>query len=103
MPNPRTPSTSDFSTLGRQERNDNVTTQNTVPEYPNRSDGNEFEVEKMNEVYPNQTPNHEVKNDGSESSKKDKMQSKDKTDTKNNDDEDWDVTKQNEMNPEKSE
>lgn len=93
MPNPKTPSTSDFSTLERQERNDNITLANTVPEQPDRStstelpdpaSGNEFEVEKRNEVYPNQTPNTEVNEDD------DKKESKNKL---GKDDEDWDITK----------
>jgi hypothetical protein len=72
MPNPRTPSTSDYSDLDRKDRNDNTTLANTTEkperstsgiEYPDPASGNEFEVEKRNEVYPEQTPNTEVEND----------------------------------------
>jgi len=92
MPNPKTPSTSDFSTLGRQERNDNTTLANTVPEQPDRStstelpdpaSGNEFEVEKRNEVHPQQTPNTEVTEDDE----------KESTNELDKNDEDWDMTK----------
>jgi len=72
MPNVRTPSTSDFSTLDSKARNDNTTLANTttatttatatattagsnpVPEVPNRANDNEFEVPKHNEVHPGQ-------------------------------------------------
>ena len=91
MPNPRTPSTSDYSTLERQDRNDHTTLANTVPEQPDRStstelpdpaSGNEFEVEKRNEVYPEQPPNTEVQNDDAQ-----------KENAKNEKGEDWDITK----------
>ncbi|MBS1494859.1 MAG: hypothetical protein JST55_15200 [Bacteroidetes bacterium] len=88
MPNPRTPSTSDFSTLATQERNDNTTLANTVPEVPDNTNGNEFEVEKRNEVYPDQSHNTELTEDEKEEEKKNKN---DSTESKNADD--WDMTK----------
>lgn len=93
MQNSRTPSTSDASTLGTQERNDNTTLANTVPEYPNRSNGSEFEVEKRNEVYPDQTPNTKV-DEGKDSL--DEKINKGKTSP---DEEDWDISK-NKSTPE---
>jgi len=87
MPNPRTPSTQDFSTLETKERNDNTTLKNTAPEIPDRSNGNEFEVERRNEVHPDQSHGTELKED----EEREKTMDKQKT---SNEDDDWDVTKQ---------
>ncbi len=92
MQNPITPNTSDASTLEIQQRNDHTSLSNSIPEYPDRSNENEFEVEKRNEVYPDQTYNTELKED------KKKTNSKTNTDKE----EDWDITK-NKMNPENQE
>lgn len=93
MPNPKTPSTSDYSELERRDRNDNTSISNSYPEqpertttgveYPDRSNGNEFEVEKRNEVYPQQTPNTKVTEDDD----------KESTNELDKDEEDWDMTK----------
>jgi hypothetical protein len=91
MPNPRTPSTSDFSNLETQERNDNTTLQNTVPEVPDNTNGNEFEVERRNEVYPDQSQNHSLTEENKQ--KNDASETSEESDTKNKDDEDWDITK----------
>jgi len=56
MANPRTPSTSDFSTLETKDRNDNTTIGTKVTEVPDSTTGNEFEVERRNEV-PDQSQN----------------------------------------------
>lgn len=91
MLHPKTPNTSDYSDLERRDRNDNTTTANSYPEqperttgveYPDRSQGNEFEVEKRNEVYPQQTPNTEVTEDNEKQS----------TNELDKNDKDWDNT-----------
>lgn len=93
MPNPRTPSTSDFSTLETKDRNDNTTLANTTPkpertettEYPDTSTGNEFEVEKRNEVHPDQSHNTELTED--------EQQTENAKNEAASADEDWDTTK----------
>lgn len=94
MPNPKTLSTADYSELERRDRNDNTSISNSYPEqpertttgteYPDRSNGNEFEVEKRNEVYPQQTPNTEVTENDDD---------KESTNELDKDEEDWDMTK----------
>lgn len=92
MAHPKTPSTSDYSDLERRDRNDNTSTANSYPEQPDcttstelpdPASGNEFEVEKRNEVYPQQTPNTEVTEDDE----------KESTNELDKNDEDWDMTK----------
>lgn len=90
MTNPTTPDTSNFSTLETQERNDNTTLANTTPapELPDPSQGNEFEVEKRNEVHPDQSGTELTKDDAENNSQNESSQSE-----PSNDDEDWDTTK----------